>query len=127
MPPSAHEQQPQPPAILVQPRDRSAPAGSNATFTVVALGYPLEFQWQFNGEDIAGATNQTLTLTGVSAAEVGLYSVIVENDLGSAASAAALLNVVSGGNVVSRVAVLVPTPLELHRGRAAKDPGNGPF
>lgn len=101
----AHEQQPEPPDIILPPRDRTALQGSNATFTVLALGYPLNYQWQFNGLDIVGATNQTLTLNGVTGAQVGLYSVTVGNDLGQVTSSQALLDVVSGGGSVSSVAV----------------------
>ena len=43
----AHEQQAQPPAISVDLRDRSVREGSNATFSVIALGSPLAYQWFF--------------------------------------------------------------------------------
>ncbi|HTA29027.1 MAG TPA: hypothetical protein VK731_01005, partial [Candidatus Cybelea sp.] len=37
----------------------------------------LSYQWQFDGTNIAGATNATLTLTNLLAGESGSYSVIV--------------------------------------------------
>ena len=46
-------------------------------YALVALGYPLNYQWQFNGQAIADATNQSLTLTSVTGAQIGLYSVVV--------------------------------------------------
>src|SRR5439155_5432258 len=70
--------QPQAPAIAGQPRSRVVREGRNAQFEVVALGYPAnDYQWQFNGQDISGATNATLTLTGVTTNQSGAYSVSV--------------------------------------------------
>ena len=61
-----------PPTIITQPQTLAATLGSNATFTVVAVGDPtLLYQWQFNGVNIAGATAAALTLTNVQAAQAG--------------------------------------------------------
>jgi uncharacterized repeat protein (TIGR03803 family) len=69
-------------------------AGTNATVTVAATGTaPLSYQWQFNGADIAGATGATLTITNVTAANAGSYTVVVSNAEGSAASTSAMLTV----------------------------------
>jgi len=63
------------PVINTQPANRTVCAGSNATFTVVAVtapsaGGPLSYQWQlWNGStwnNIAGATAATLTLNSVT-------------------------------------------------------------
>jgi hypothetical protein len=100
----AHDYQAQAPAIVLGPREIRARLGSNVTFNVVATGLPLSYQWQFNSRDIPGATNDTLALTAVGPTNVGLYSVIVSNQLGTATSAPALLNLVGAGNAVTRVA-----------------------
>jgi|GEM_PF-307023 len=82
------------PAITTQPAAQDVPIGGNATFTVVASGTaPLTYQWRKNGTDIAGATASTLTLTGVSAADVADYSVVVTNSVDSVTSNAAALTV----------------------------------
>lgn len=61
--------------IITQPTDQSACIGGDATFTVEATGTGvLNYQWQFNGSDIAGANSATLFLTGITGADVGNYT-----------------------------------------------------
>src|SRR5206468_4969638 len=69
-----------PPTITTQPQNQLSAIGGTAAFSVKAVGSPpLFYQWQFNGEDIPGATSATLRLTGVSAKDEGAYWVIVSN------------------------------------------------
>lgn len=85
---------PTPPEITVQPTDQTAPIGGVATFAVTAAGTPpLTYQWNFNGTNIASATNATLTLTNLQLASSGNYSVLVTNLYGSTNSIAAVLTV----------------------------------
>ena len=80
------------PAITSQPASVSCGPGQNAAFSVGAAGMPpLTFQWRFNGQSIAGATNASLVLTNVEAVNVGTYSVLVMNLVGSILSAGATL------------------------------------
>jgi Bacterial Ig domain/Immunoglobulin I-set domain/Immunoglobulin domain len=109
----AYEGSPQPPTILQSSLDRRVPAGSNVTLTVVAGGFPLAYQWQFNGEPIPDATNASVVITSASAKDVGLYSVVVSNGLGIAVSSPSLLDVTSGGGSLSAVAVLGADPLNI--------------
>lgn len=53
----------------------------------------VSFQWQFDGTNIADATNATLTLTDVQTNEAGSYSVIATNLAGSVTSSNAVLTV----------------------------------
>jgi hypothetical protein len=72
------------PLITVQPASVTAGLGLSATFSVAALGAPpLSYQWRFDGQSIAGATNATLVITNVQATNVGTYSVLVMNQVGS--------------------------------------------
>lgn len=88
-----------PPYILTQPTNRSGFLGGIVTFTVNARGStPLGYQWRFNGTDIPGATNVSLTLTSLRYNQAGLYSVAVSNAFGVTISAKAQL-------AVSQVAV----------------------
>jgi hypothetical protein len=58
--------------------------GYTNTLSVGAWGTgPLDYQWFDDGNAIDGATNQTLTLTGVQFTNAGLYSVVVTSPLGS--------------------------------------------
>ena len=69
-------------------------AGSNVTFTAIASGLPApNYQWQFNGQNIASQTAASLSLTNVQFANAGGYSVIVTNAYGSVTSAVAQLTV----------------------------------
>ena len=54
----------------------------------------FSFQWQFDGTNISGATNATLTLTDLQTNDAGTYSVIVTDPAGSITSSNALLTVV---------------------------------
>jgi hypothetical protein len=82
------------PSITSQPADVRVPAGGNPMFSVTACGAPqLCYQWQFAGTNLAGATNSTLALTGVSANDAGSYRVVVTNFAGSATSLWATLSV----------------------------------
>ena len=58
---------------------------ANVTFTAFASGTPFPtYQWQFNGSDIAGATNSAFILSGVTTLNQGTYTVIVTNICNSA-------------------------------------------
>ena len=83
------------PTISAQPSAQTAALSGDATFTCVAQGsQPLSFQWQFEGENIPGATRSTLTLRNVQPGHVGLYRVLVNNALGTTFSAEASLTLV---------------------------------
>jgi Immunoglobulin domain len=56
----------------------------------------LFFQWQFDGTNLANATNATLTLTNLTSSQTGSYSLLVSNSLGSTTSSDALLTVLAG-------------------------------
>lgn len=84
-----------PPVITLQPVGGLAVRGGAFTFAASATGdAPLTAQWRFNGTDIPGATDPSLTLTGLSEADSGSYTVRFVNPAGSALSAPALLTVV---------------------------------
>ena len=74
---------------------RTANTGAAATFTVVATGAPLTYQWQFGGANIGGATGASYTLPSVLPANAGVYDVVVTNSIGSTTSANASLLVYS--------------------------------
>ncbi|MDB6122582.1 MAG: Xanthan lyase, partial [Pedosphaera sp.] len=81
-----------PPSITTQPQSQTVAPGANATFTVAATGAsPLNYQWQLNQVNIAGATTTSYTRVNVQSADVGHYSVGVFNYLGTNFSADATL------------------------------------
>ena len=72
------------PFAVAQPTDQTAIVTKPVTFKIEANGsWPLSFQWRFNGQPIAGATNSSLTLSGVNLGDEGSYSVDVSNEFGS--------------------------------------------
>jgi hypothetical protein len=83
------------PAITAQPQSQTVVAGQSATFSVGASGgAPLNYQWQFNGNGIPGATASTFTLASAQRTNGGPYSVLVMNAIGTAPSANAMLSFV---------------------------------
>lgn len=85
---------PSPPVIVTPPLDQTAFVGETITFTVAVIGTtPYAYQWTFDGTNIAGATNATLTLPNVQPSNAGPYAVTVTNLYGSTNSAEAVLTV----------------------------------
>ena len=81
-----------PPAIISQPASQTVNAGTNVTFAVAASGtLPLNYQWQLNGTNLAGATASSVTRTNVQGPESGQYRVIISNPWGSVTSSNAVL------------------------------------
>jgi hypothetical protein len=89
-----------PPAILGQPSSQTNTPGQNATFSVACRSLaPVSYQWQFNGYDMALATNATLSVTNVTLGFDGFYSVRLTNTNGTTLSAPARLTVQPSGLV----------------------------
>ena len=83
-----------PPTITSSPASQTASAGDTVTFTAAAGGSsPLYYQWLMNGTPLAGQTTLTLTLSNVTAASSGFYSILVSNVAGATNSPTASLNV----------------------------------
>ena len=81
-----------PPVITTHPADQIVLAGGSATFVAAASGTPtLSYRWQENGKDVPGATTDSLTITNVSAGDLGIYRFIATNDYGTAVSHVATL------------------------------------
>jgi Leucine-rich repeat (LRR) protein len=80
--------------IAVQPQSQTVVVGNGALFSVTATGYgTLNYQWQFNGTPLAGATGSALALINVQPTNAGSYTATVTNTLGSATSTVAVLTV----------------------------------
>ena len=80
-----------PPVIILQtpmPTNQIVTFQSNLTLSVTATapgqfdGFPLHYQWQFNGTNISGATSTNHSVFG-GTTSAGIYSVIVSNAAGS--------------------------------------------
>jgi subtilase family serine protease len=85
---------PTPPSITIQPTNQTVVVGGTANFSVMASGTPpLNYQWNFNGTNMSGATNTSLTLTSVQLTQAGTYAVTITNNNGSVISSNAMLTV----------------------------------
>lgn len=75
------------PVIREQPVAITAMAGFPAGLTVRASGYPMpEFQWQFQGTNLPGATQARLNWPRVLEEQSGKYALVVSNALGQVRS-----------------------------------------
>ena len=81
------------PVITTQPAAVTVCSGSQASFTVVATGTGLSYQWRKDGTDINGATSATYTIAAATAANAGSYTVRVTSGTCSVTSNAAVLTI----------------------------------
>jgi hypothetical protein len=81
------------PTIIIQPQSQAVCSGSPVTFSVVAGGSSLSYQWKFNNANISGATSSTYSIASVAANSAGNYTVAVSNPCGSINSSTAVLTV----------------------------------
>jgi membrane carboxypeptidase/penicillin-binding protein PbpC len=68
--------------VVSSPGNRSVYGGASTTLAVSANG-ATGFQWFFNGDQLAGATNNTLTLVNIATNQAGIYKVAVSNPAGA--------------------------------------------
>ena len=86
-------------SITNQPVSQSCLQGSTVSFSVTAGPPPLTYQWYVygqplaNGAGIGGANTATLTLTNVTTANNGSYTVVINNSYGYISSSPATLTV----------------------------------
>ncbi len=85
------------PVFSTQPQSQGYNPGANLTLTAIVTGTaPLSYQWRKNGNDIPGATSDTLVLNNAQAADAGSYTLRVSNTIGSVVSTPAVLAVFGG-------------------------------
>jgi hypothetical protein len=82
------------PVILQSPNTLGLSVTESAEFRVIAVGQgPLRYQWQLNQRPLLGATNAELSLTNLTAAEAGDYTVRLTDVVGVATTESARLSV----------------------------------
>jgi GH25 family lysozyme M1 (1,4-beta-N-acetylmuramidase) len=80
------------PFIFSQPSSRFGDPGGSLKLSASAGGAaPLRYQWRFNGANVSGATNSSLTLTNLQTTNGGNYVVVVTNSSGGTTSSVAVL------------------------------------
>lgn len=83
------------PKVSRQPASTQITLGESGTLSVDATGAGLVYQWFKNGSVIPNANGPQLVLSNVQIADTGSYFVVISNESGSIASAAAGVLVVS--------------------------------
>ena len=101
-----------PPSIKEQPKDASACGGGSLVLRVVAEGAGLKYQWRRGGQNIAGATSDSLLIPAVDASSVGRYDCVITGTCTPNATSAA-------ANVTTAVATAItkqPTGQSVNEG-----------
>ncbi len=91
--------------ISVPPGLTLVPATQGAAVTLqvspgVSSDTSLSYQWQLNGDPIAGAVNSSFTLPNLQPTDAGLYSTAVSNTIGRATSDPVIVGVLTASKVV---------------------------
>jgi hypothetical protein len=82
------------PIITTQPVSQTLEAGQNGWLTLRASGTPpLFYQWSKDGVGVDGATASTFSLGKVRPGQVGSYTVVVSNSVGTVTSGVATVSV----------------------------------
>jgi hypothetical protein len=82
------------PSITQPPQSQTVQWGSTFTLTVGVDGSgPYTYQWSFDGNPIAGATNISLTISNVQFTNAGTYTVVVSDSSGGRSSASGTIYV----------------------------------
>jgi hypothetical protein len=82
------------PVITTQPLSQSVCSGGNVTFSVIATGTGLTYQWRKGGVNIGGATSSSYTITAAVTGDAGNYDVVVSGTCApSATSSVAVLTI----------------------------------
>ncbi|MBL7997208.1 MAG: immunoglobulin domain-containing protein [Candidatus Kapabacteria bacterium] len=81
------------PKVTTQPQSKTIGEGASTTFSVVASGNDVRYQWKKGATDISGATLNTFTISNAKKADEGKYTVVVSNSCGTATSQEATLTV----------------------------------
>ena len=82
------------PFIITQPQSVKTTIGSSAVFSGLASGdSPLTYQWYKDQTVISGAVSESISISSVSQAELGVYSFEAKNPVGSVYSDQANLDV----------------------------------
>lgn len=86
--------------IIAEPQSTAGVHGGAAAFRVKAEGGPpVSYTWLHDGTPAERATNATLLLTRLQAAEAGAYTVVVSNVINVVTSTPAILTVEAGPQV----------------------------
>jgi hypothetical protein len=81
---------------IAEPESQTVRPGATVTFSGLADGTGVTYQWLESGAPLSGQTNSRLTLTDVSTNNEGAYTLVANNPGGVVRSGTAFLSVLSG-------------------------------
>ena len=97
-------------SINVHPVGTEILSGESVTLFALASGSgPKTYQWQKDGVDLDGKTNDTLVIESATKADEGFYTVIIANTIGFQVSGEALLLVNAPPTIAAIDSVIVST------------------
>ncbi|HWX20326.1 MAG TPA: LamG-like jellyroll fold domain-containing protein [Candidatus Binatia bacterium] len=92
-----------PPSVTINPSPAGAYTAQTSLLTALPSGNPpFAYQWQYNGINLTGATDATLSLTNVQPSTSGVYTVTLTTSNG-AATASSTLTVLSPSPATAQV------------------------
>lgn len=104
------------PIFVVHPASANVPPGLDLRLSSLATGYQISYQWYRDGVAIAGATNAAYQTGPLDASRTGEYTVVASNPLGSVASRAAQVALVT----VPAITVQPPPSVEAYEGATVR-------
>ena len=88
--------------ISANPISQNVDYNQPVTLSVSATSqYPLGYQWRFNSNSIAGATNTSYVITNVAAGNSGYYDCYVTNTIGHSATSTEAQLIVGAANFIA--------------------------
>jgi uncharacterized protein (TIGR02145 family)/uncharacterized repeat protein (TIGR02543 family) len=107
-----------PPSIVTQPVSKSVITGQGATFSVVASGSSLKYQWQKDTVNITDATLPEYTIATSQLSDSGTtFRCVISNTKGTVTSSAAILSV--SNNIIPPSIVTQPSNQAVIEGQPA--------
>lgn len=103
-----------PPRIIQHPLSGAAAPGASYTFHVEVEGLNLTYKWKKGTTEISTATGNSCTISGITAADAGTYTVTVTNPQGFAVSNPAVLSVYPAPTITVQ-----PLPRSVNEGQSA--------
>ena len=89
-------------SLTQNPVSQNVDYNQPVTFNVGAASqFPLGYQWRFNSNSIAGATNTAYVITNVAASNAGYYDCVVTNTISHSATSSEGLLVVGAANFIA--------------------------
>jgi hypothetical protein len=88
------------PVIVTQPVAKSVTLNDPATFSVVATGDSLTYQWYIGTIAVDSATSPTLTISSAKLSDAGVYRVVVKNPVATVISDTASLVVIVPPSII---------------------------